>query len=156
FSVQGDLERAIAQYERAIALKPDYPDAHWNRSLAWLLQGDFARGWADYEWRWRCRRTTPLPQFTQPRWDGSPLDGRAILLYGEQGLGDTLQFIRYAPLVAARGGRVVVQCQDCLLPLLSRSAGIDHLVGWSATVPDFDVWVPLLSLPHLLGTTLET
>jgi tetratricopeptide (TPR) repeat protein len=156
FSVQGNLERAIAQYERAIALKADYPDAHWNRSLAWLLQGDFARGWADYEWRWRCKHTTPLPSFTQPRWDGSPLHGRTVLLYGEQGLGDTLQFIRYAPLVAARGGRVIVQCQDCLLPLLSRCATIDQFLGWSASPPVFDVWAPLLSLPHLLGTTLET
>jgi tetratricopeptide (TPR) repeat protein len=156
FSVRGNLEAAIAQYERAIALKPDYADPHWNRALAWLLQGDFARGWADYEWRWRCKRTTPLPPYTQARWDGSALNGRTILLYGEQGLGDTLEFIRYAPLVAARGGRVIVQCQDCLLPLLSRCAGIDQLVGWSAAPPAFDVWAPLLSLPHLLDTTLET
>lgn len=155
-SVQGKLDEAVARYERAITLKPDYPDAHWNRSLAWLLQGDFARGWADYEWRWRCKRTTPLPAYKQPRWDGSPLEGRTILLFAEQGLGDTLQFIRYAPLIQAKGGRVVVQCQDGLVPLLSRCAGIDHVVGWTAAPPVFDVWTPLLSVPGILGTTLET
>jgi tetratricopeptide (TPR) repeat protein len=155
-SVQGKLDEAIVRYERAIALKPDYPDAHWNRSLARLLQGDFARGWADYEWRWRCKRTLPLPAFKQPRWDGSQLKGRTILLYAEQGLGDTLQFIRYVSLVQARGGRVVVQCQDGLLPLLSRCAGIDQLVGWTAAAPAFDIWTPLLSVPGLLQTTVET
>jgi tetratricopeptide (TPR) repeat protein len=155
-SVQGKMDEAVARYERALALKPDYPDAHWNRGLARILQGDFARGWADYEWRWRCKRATPLPAFKQPRWDGSSLEGRTILLYAEQGLGDTLQFIRYAPLVQARGGRVVVQCQDTLLPLLSRCAGIDLLVGWSAAPPACDVWAPLLSVPGILGTTLET
>jgi tetratricopeptide (TPR) repeat protein len=155
-SVQGKVDEAVARYERALALKPDYPDAHWNRGLARLLQGDFARGWADYEWRWRCKRATPLPAFKQPRWDGSPLNGRSILLYAEHGLGDTLQFLRYAPLVQARGGRVVVQCQDSLMPLVSRCAGIDQLVGWSAAPPACDVWAPLLSVPGIVGTTLET
>ncbi len=156
YSVQGKLDEAIAQYERAIALKGDYPDPHWNRALARLLQGDLIRGWADYEWRWRCKRTTQLPAYPQPRWDGSDLGGRTILLYGEQGLGDTLQFIRFAPLVKARGGRVIVQCQDSLLPLLARCPGIDELVGWSAAPPAFDAWSPLLSLPGLLKTTLDT
>ncbi|HMF11043.1 MAG TPA: tetratricopeptide repeat protein, partial [Gemmataceae bacterium] len=155
-SVQGKLDEAIARYEHAIALKPDYPDAHWNRALAWLLQGDFARGWTDYEWRWRCKRTTALPAYRQPRWDGTPLQGRTVLLYAEQGLGDTIQFVRYAPLVQAQGGRVLLQCQDGLVPLFSRCAGIDQLVGWTATPPSFDVWTPLLSLPGILKTTLET
>ncbi len=153
---QGRLDAAVAEYEQAIQLKPDYPDAHWNRALVRLLCGDLERGWPDYEWRWRCARHSPMPDFTQPRWDGGPLDGRTILLYAEQGLGDTLHFIRYAPLVKARGGRVIVQCQGTLIPLLSRSAGIDGLAAWGDAPPPFDVYVPLMTLPSLFHTTLET
>jgi tetratricopeptide (TPR) repeat protein len=155
-SAEGNLAGALQAYERALSLKPDYPDAQWNRALVWLLQGDYERGWRDYEWRWKCRRPFPLPAFRQPRWDGSPLEGRTILLYAEQGLGDTLHFIRYAALVKARGGRVVVQCQRSLLPLLSRTPGIDRLAAWGDEPPPFDVYAPLMSLPGLLGTTLQT
>jgi tetratricopeptide (TPR) repeat protein len=155
-SVQQRFDEALAHYDRALELNPQHAEAAWNRSLIWLLRGDYERGWPAYEWRWRCKRTTPLPAYPQPRWDSSPLEGRTILLYGEQGLGDTLHFIRYAPLVKARGGRVIVQCQNALLRLLSRTPGIDGLVGWGATPPPFDVWVPLMSLPALFHTTLET
>jgi tetratricopeptide (TPR) repeat protein len=155
-SSQGRLDVALEHYEQAIPLKPDYADAHWNRGLVRLLRGDYERGWPDYEWRWRTSRHFPFPDFPQPRWDGSPLEGRAILLYAEQGLGDTLQFIRYAPLVRARAGKVVVQCQQSLLPLLARSPGIDQFLAWGQELPPFDVYVPLMSLPALLHTTLET
>ena len=139
---QGRLDEALAEYETALRLDPDNPEAHWDRALVRLLQGDYDRGWHDYEWRWRCPRPPPLPPFRQPRWDGSPLEGRTILLYAEQGLGDTLQFARYAPLVRAGGGRVILQCQDALLPLLARTPGIDALVGHSASPPAFDVYAP--------------
>jgi tetratricopeptide (TPR) repeat protein len=153
---QGRLDAALAEYEQAIELKPDYPDAYWNRALVRLLRGDLEHGWPDYEWRWRCARHSPMPDFTQPRWDGGPLDGRTVLLYAEQGLGDTLHFVRYAPLVKARGGRVIVQCQRALIPLLSHSPGIDGLTAWGDIPPPFDVYVPLMSLPSLFHTTLET
>jgi tetratricopeptide (TPR) repeat protein len=155
-SASGNLDGALEAYEKALSLKPDYPDAYWNRALVWLLRGDYERGWRDYEWRWKCPRPFPLPVFRQPRWDGSPLEGRTILLYAEQGLGDTLHFVRYAALVKARGGRVIVQCQKALIPLLSRTPGIDYLTAWGEAAPPFDVYFPLMSLPHLLGTTLET
>jgi tetratricopeptide (TPR) repeat protein len=155
-SAHGQLDSALAEYERAIELKPDYADAHWNRSLVWLLRGDYARGWPDYEWRWRCKRTTPIPHITQPRWDGTPLAGRTILLYAEQGLGDTLQFVRYAPAVKAQGGRVILQCQGALIRLLTRTAGIDELAPWGTPSPACDVWLPLMSLPTVLHTTLAT
>jgi tetratricopeptide (TPR) repeat protein len=102
---KGLVEEAIAAYRQAIALAPDFADAHWNLSLSLLLQGNFLPGWEKYEWRWRTRDFLAIRRnFTQPQWDGGPLEGRTILVYAEQGFGDVLQFIRYLPLVARRGG----------------------------------------------------
>src|SRR5207248_209176 len=97
---QGKLDEAIARFQHALALAPDKPDIRWVDALAHLLAGDFARGWEKYEWRWR-RAAFPPRRFDAPAWDGSALSGRTILLHAEQGVGDTLQFIRYAPLVKA-------------------------------------------------------
>lgn len=156
YSIQQRFDEALAHYEKALTLQPDHAETGWNQSLIWLLRGDYERGWPAYEWRFKCKRSTSLPAYTQPRWDGSPLDGRTILLYAEQGLGDTLHFVRYAALCKARGGKVIVQCQNALLSLLSRTPGIDGLVGWGATPPPFDVWQPLMSLPAVFRTTLDT
>jgi tetratricopeptide (TPR) repeat protein len=155
YKEQGLLDEALACYQYALWLQPNAASTHWNRSLAWLQQGGYEPGWAEYEWRWRRKRTKVRP-FTQPRWDGSPLGGRTILLYMEQGLGDMIHFIRYAPLVQQRGGKVVVECPDFLMPLFSSVAGIDQLVAEKSPLPPFDVQAPLMSLPHLLGTTLAT
>ena len=151
-SVMRRFDEAHAHYAHAIELKSDYADAHWNRSLLWLLQGDFERGWPAYEWRWRCPRTLPGPAYREPVWDGSPLTGRTIVLYAEQGLGDTLHFVRYAPIVKTFGGRVIVQCQKPLLPILATCPGIDQLIAQGAAPPKFDVQAPLMSLPLILGT----
>ena len=94
--------------------------------------------------------------FSQPLWDGSSLAGRTILLHAEQGLGDTIQFIRYAPLVKRRGGTVILECQPALLRLLQSCAGVDRLLAQGSSLPHFDVHAPLLSLPGILGTTLST
>jgi tetratricopeptide (TPR) repeat protein len=150
----GDLDQSLACLEAALRINPDHAEAHGNRALIYLVHGDFARGWPEYEWRWRCKEK--LPEFSQPRWDGSPLGGRTILLYCEQGLGDTLHFIRYADLVKQHGGRVLVQCQAPLLPILKNCSGIDELVPRNAPLPAFDVHAPLLSLPGILHTTLDT
>jgi FkbM family methyltransferase len=149
----GRPDEAQVLLDRAIGLDPDYVDAHWNRSLLWLQRGDFARGWPEYEWRWRLRAFTPRA-FAQPRWDGGPLGGRTILLHAEQGLGDTLQFVRYAPLVKARGATVVLQVQPPLLRLLAGVPGVDVVLPEKAPLPPFDVQAPLLSLPLLFGTDL--
>jgi Flp pilus assembly protein TadD len=149
------LEEALASYDQAVWLKPNYADAHRNRALLWLLMGDFERGWPEYEWRWHCPGMT-RPSFRQPLWDGGPLGGRTILLHAEQGLGDTLQFIRYTPLVQQRGGRVLVQCQPELLSLLGSCPGIDQLVPQDTALPDFEVHAPLLSLPEIFRTDLAT
>ena len=153
-AAQGKLDDALAGYSRALQLKPDYADSHRNMALALLKKGDFTQGWREYEWRWRCKDSLRTP-YEQPLWDGSALAGRTLLLLAEQGLGDTLQFIRYAPLVQQRGGRVVAACQQALLPLLAGCQGIDHLVPREGPLPPFDVFAPLLSLPRILGTTLD-
>jgi hypothetical protein len=152
---QGRSEEAIACYDHALRLEPNNPFAHWNRSLAYLQSGDFERGWEEYEWRWK-RNMRPRT-FPQPVWDGTPLDGRTLLIHMEQGLGDMMQFIRYAAVVKEqRGGRIVVECPGMMLPLFRTCAGIDELVAEGTPLPPFDTYAPLLSLPRLLKTSLET
>jgi tetratricopeptide (TPR) repeat protein len=151
----GRLDEAQAQFDRAVALKPDYMDAHWNRSLLWLLRGDFARGWPEYEWRWGLK-ALPRRPFPQPKWDGGPLGGKTILLHAEQGLGDTFQFVRYVPMVKRRGGKVILACQDPLMRILADCPGVDRLVPQGAPLPQFDCHAPLLSLPAIFGTGLDS
>lgn len=149
-------DEALTCFDQALQLRPEYAEAHYNRALIWLRKGDFSRGWPEYEWRWRCPYPDSPPRsFPQPRWDGAPLGGRTILLHDEQGLGDTLQFVRYCPVVQQRGGRVVLECQSPLVPLLARCRGIDQLVTRGDPLPPFDVEAPLLSLPGILSTRLD-
>jgi tetratricopeptide (TPR) repeat protein len=151
---QRKLDQALACYRRALELKPDFADAGWNHAFLSLLGGDFQRGWAEYHWLWK---TEPFArrEFSQALWDGQPLDGRTILLHAEHGLGDAIQFIRYAPLVKQRGGTVIVQCPKLLLSLLTGCAGIERLVGRADPLPAFDVQAPLESLPAIFRTALE-
>jgi Tfp pilus assembly protein PilF len=151
----GRFEEALASYAVALQAQPDFAEVHRNVALIRLLRGDFDRGWPEFEWRWRMPGVRPRT-FSQPPWDGSPLQGRTILLYAEQGLGDTLQFIRYAQLARAQGARVVAECQRALLRLLARCPGIDQLVAPGDPLPPHDVRAPLLSLPYLFRTTLAT
>jgi tetratricopeptide (TPR) repeat protein len=148
----GEQDEALASHEQALRLRPEDPHAHRNRSLVRLLQGDLERGWAEYEWRWRCG-DLQLGYDPQRQWDGSPLEGRTLLLHAEQGLGDTLHFIRYAPLLAKRGARVLVVCQARLVRLLAGCPGIDQVLAHGDPLPPFDVYAPLLSVPRLCGTT---
>jgi tetratricopeptide (TPR) repeat protein len=152
---QGKSDEAIACYRHALELKPDYADAHCNQSLISLAAGDFEHGWAEYEWRWKTNRFQQR-DFSQSLWDGQPLEGRAILLHAEQGLGDAIQFVRYAALVQQRGGTVIVECPRPLLSLLRSCAGIDRLVERGEELPTFNLQAPLLSLPGIFHTVLET
>jgi len=146
---------ALICYEKALALRPEFPEAHYNRATLWLRQGNFEQGWPEYEWR---RRLSDVPwrRFPQPLWDGAPLAGRTILLHAEMGLGDTVQFARYVPLVAERGGRVVLECQPRLVPLMESLGGVAEVVPAGAPLPKFDIRLPLLSLPRVFGTTVAS
>ena len=127
-----------------------------NLGMCVLLQGEYASGWREYEWRWKCGDASdPRGRFSQPLWDGGDLAGRTILLHAEQGFGDTIQFIRYARLVANRGGKVIVECQRELIGLLSQLSYVSAWVAYGESLPAFDVHYPLLSLPLVFGTTLE-
>jgi len=150
---QGNLDEALVSYEQALRLRPDYPEPRRNRAFIWLAGGDFERGWPEYEWRLRCQNLRVLT-VNRPRWTGEDFEGRSILLHAEQGLGDALQFIRFAPLVKRRGGRVLVACPQSLIRLLTRWPGVDLVVDWKSPLPDCDVHAPLMSLPAILGTTL--
>ncbi|MGN6232203.1 MAG: tetratricopeptide repeat protein [Trinickia sp.] len=149
---------ALACYERALALSPDSAETHWNRALCLLQMGDLAAGFAEYEWRWRRKRIAPSQRrFDAPLWLGdAPVEGKTILLHAEQGLGDTLQFCRYAALVAKRGARVVLEVQPELERLLAGLEGVDELVASGEPLPAFDFHCPLLSLPLALRTVAST
>jgi tetratricopeptide (TPR) repeat protein len=152
---QGRLTEGIESFASALAINPEHRMALWNRACLRLLQGDFEGGWPGYEHRWAQPEMVPRP-FTQPRWDGSSLQGKTILVYAEQGLGDTIQFARYLPMVKERGGTVLFESQPSLVPLLAGVAGVDQQIAFGSDLPAFDVQIPLLSLPGLFGTTLAT
>jgi tetratricopeptide (TPR) repeat protein len=156
-----DLDRpheALTSYDRALALDPGYAEAHSNRSCLALLLGDFERGWEEFEWRWRVPEIAHWRRdFAQPLWRGdTSLEGRTILLHAEQGFGDAIQFVRYVPLVAARGAKVVLEVAPALKALLSRCTGAALVVGRGEELPAFDCHCPLLSLPLAFKTRLDT
>ena len=154
-----DLNRqgeAIALFDRALALKPDFADAHWNRGLALLTLGDFKNGWEEYEWRWRTKVTAPMQDFPRPLWLGeTDPRGKTVLLHADQGFGDTIQFARYAPMLAAKGARVVLQVFAPVKELLSGLEGVERVVARGEPLQDFDCHCPLSSLPRAFGTRLE-
>jgi tetratricopeptide (TPR) repeat protein len=153
----GQHDEALAAYGRALALKPELAEAHFSRSFVLLLLGDYAAGWKDYEWRWRIPAlNAPARRFAQPIWDGGELPAGTILLHAEQGLGDTLQFVRYAPLVAQRCAQVVLECQPELKDLLQRVSGVQRVLAKGEALPAFAAHAPLMSLPGIFGTTLDT
>ena len=176
------IAERMASDEEALRLRPDYAEARLNRSFLLLSLGDFERAWTEYEWRFKMRGRAPKPVFRRstdflvrggvthglgspchdeksvaPEWDGSPLNGRTLLLRAEQGLGDSAQFMRYASLVPrGTGGTVIFECPEPLLDLARTCKGIDQLVPRGQTLPPCDVAMSLLSVPRVLKTTLET
>ena len=155
-----DFEGALSCYRKAVALRPDFAEAHLNLALAALKVGDYATGWSHYEWRWRNARGPILNEhrnFRQPLWlGGSSIAGKTILLHGEQGLGDSLQFCRFAERVAGLGARVILEVPHPLSTVCTTLRGVTQVISYGDPLPDFDVQCPLMSLPLALGVTLET
>ena len=152
------FDEALDNYDRTIALKPDMADGYWDKALTLLLIEQFSRGWELYEWRWQLEGFLPFRKnFSQPLWRGEvPLAGKTILLHSEQGLGDTIQFCRYIPMVARLGARVILEVEEVLLPLLKDLEGIEEITAKGKTLPSFDYHCPLMSLPLAFGTELHT
>lgn len=149
------FEHALASYRQAIALKPDHAEAHFNLSLAHLLQGDYAAGWEKYEWRWTRRGYEKNRHADLPLWSGKEsISGRTLLLWSEQGLGDTLQFCRYAQSPAALGATVILEAPPGLVSTLRGLAGVSQVITVGSPLPAIDLQCPLLSLPLALNINL--
>lgn len=152
------VEDALAAYDRAIALRGDFALAHWNRALALLTLGRYPEGFAELAWRWRWSGFPSRPRtYPAPLWDGGDLHGRTLFLYPEQGLGDTIQFVRYAALAQACGAQVIVEAPADLVPLIARANIADIVTADEATAiaHGFDYHAPLLDLPHRFTVSLD-
>jgi Flp pilus assembly protein TadD len=153
--LQGNLSEARKHYGNALQLQPGNIDARWNLALLDLLEGDYASGWKLYEAR-QERPTPNLRHFAQPQWTGEPLNGRRILLHAEQGFGDTIQFLRYVPLVNAAGGRIVLDVPKETRRLAAAMEDVAAVVATGEAIPEFELQCPLMSLPLAFGTIVET
>jgi tetratricopeptide (TPR) repeat protein len=154
----GRYDEALASYAKALAINPDHANAHFNEGQCRLLLGDFARGWKEYEWRWKTDAfAAERSEFTEPLWLGNEnIADKTIYLHAEQGYGDTIQFVRYAQAVAAKGARVILGVQPSLKSLLSGIAGAHQVLSHGDRLPACDFHCPLLSLPLAFDTRLET
>lgn len=154
---RGEIDRAIAIWRGLLAREPDHAGARSSLALALLAKGVFEEGWRDYEWRFRTDTlAAALREYPQPIWDGRRLAGRILLLDAEQGVGDAIQFLRYAGPLAGDGARIVAEAPRKLHRLLRSLPGIATLIDPSDPRPEFDLHAPLMSLPHLCATTLDT
>ncbi len=153
---QGRLDEEEVFYRRALALDPDYVDAHQNLAWTLLKRGDYAQGWAEYAKRWRPHDYAAIAIEGVPEWHGEPLEGRTILLVGDQGFGDQLQFLRFASVLAKLGATVDVCVREPLLPLAQGVPGVHR--AWSSGKAEgrYDFWAPLMSVPSCVGTELST
>jgi tetratricopeptide (TPR) repeat protein len=148
----GQVDEAISSYRKSLDINPGFADAHCNLAMALLLIGDFAQGWKEYEWRWKLKDRSRY-DFPQQVWYGSDISGKTVFLYAEQGFGDTIQFIRFAPLVAEQGARIIIECQKELKSLIRQVRGVHSVITREEPLPEFDVHYPLLSLPLFFNTT---
>lgn len=155
YKEEGRIAEAVAQFRKVIAEHPDFPYAHWNLSLALLAAGQFEEGWREYEYRLMIHEYLYRKEIPFPLWKGEDIRGKRILLHQEQGIGDTLQFVRYIPLLAQRGGEVILQCQKEIISLLTSIPGCHGIVSFEEEVPPCDYHCPLLSLPRFFKTDLS-
>jgi len=153
----GRLTEAIAAYRQVIALQPECLDFHTNLSMALLADGQMEEGWREFEWRTELMQLfSARPEMKNPRWQGEAGNGQILLIRGEQGYGDTLQFCRYAPLAVARGLRVVVEVQPPLSRLLKSLPGVEQIIAYGDALPEADYYCPMMSLPLIFSTQLAT
>lgn len=150
------LDDAMRCFDTALTFDPSHHECRMSRAMLLLLRGDFEHGWSEYEARNEIPRAVARRDYPQPLWDGLDPRGRTILLHAEQGFGDTIQFARYAPLLASRGARVIVECQPELKDLFKSLKGIDRVVAAGDDLPQFDFHRGLMSMPMVFGTTLQT
>jgi tetratricopeptide (TPR) repeat protein len=153
---RGNLAMARRLYETSIALAPDAADAHWGLAFVHLLAGEMAEGWKEYAWRWDLETAPDARVFAAPRWDGVCRHGMTLLLVCEQGLGDALQFVRYASVLAAQGVRVILEVPESLTRVMHTVPGVDRVAIRGSTLPAHDAYCMLLDLPQLWGTVVET
>ncbi len=153
----GQLDEALGAYSRTVEIDPENAEAHWGRFWVCALRGEFPKAWDDYEWRWKLSsRTTPELDDSAPLWEGGDLAGQTFFLRAEQGYGDTLQTIRYAPVLAEMGATVKVGCPPALARLFTGAPGVSEVVAGNAGKVSFHSHQAMFSLPRILGTTLET
>jgi len=158
YSLLNNTNKSVEYYNLSLTIETN-PDAKFGIALNLLRSGNYAQGWQEYEWRWqqpKFLQSNPIPTFNRPRWDGSSLQGKRILVLSEQGAGDQIQFWRFFDLLKARGAeKIIYTCVNSLSSLCRTLTSVDQVVGEGELIPDFDYWIPLLSLPLLLGITLE-
>jgi tetratricopeptide (TPR) repeat protein len=154
--LKGDTDGGIECFRRAIATRSDYPAAHMGLAMGLMAKGDLRTGSAEYEWRWHGWRGATLPSFNAPMWDGQVLGDKTLLLWSEQGLSETLQFIRFAPLLRSFASRIILACPPALVRLMTTAPGIDGVVPLGENLPPFDAHLPLMSVMNRLGTTLTS
>ena len=153
---EGKYPEALSYYSKAIQVEPFYHEAIFSRSLLYLLLGKFEQGWQDYEHRWQLHGVKKR-KFKVPEWHGQNLEDKSLLLWGEQGLGDTIQFIRYVPKIKEKDGELILECQSSLIPLFKSISGIDQMVDGTKDTPvKYDYHIPMLSLPRIFNTREET
>jgi len=151
----GDPAGAVPFLQRSMQLAPDHPTAPFNLAVAYLLMGDYVRGWPQYETRWNYEHLAgTLPKFDQPRWTGQDITGKTVLIIGEQGHGDNIQFVRFVADITARGAQSVLVVDKLLIPLF-QSPEIKTIVAFGETLPAFDYWTPIMSIPGIVGSTLQ-
>jgi tetratricopeptide (TPR) repeat protein len=150
----GLIDEALDVLEKARKLNPDLPDIRWDIALGHLVKGDLAHGWPAYESRWELSYTPNL-RFPDRQWNGKKVNG-TIVMATEQGYGDAIQFVRYAPLVRKKCSRLVLECREGIEDLLGTAEGIDEVVTRGKKLPEFDAYIPLLSLPNVLKTKMTT
>ncbi|MBC8240609.1 MAG: glycosyltransferase family protein [Alphaproteobacteria bacterium] len=149
----GDNDKAIACFESALGMRKDYATCHVDYGVSLMLKGDLAKGFEEYDWR---SRMTAARTPEQPRWDGSDLNGKTILLQQESGMGDVIQFLRYIPAVKEKNANVIVECHGSLARLIATAPGVDKVIIADSPLPNFDVYAPIMSLPLILGTAEDT